>query len=64
MGQQLKKNSKLNMYKIVGAEKSFFKRLIKLFFLDPKPSDLTMNRLKFFEKKMEDRTRTCGKRLR
>lgn len=63
MGQQLKKNSKLNS-NLVGVEKSVFNRLKKLFFLDPKPSDLTMDRLKFFEKKMEGRTRTCGKRLR
>jgi len=37
--------------------------MLKLFVLDPKPSDLTMSRLKFFERKMEGRTRICGKRL-
>jgi hypothetical protein len=61
MGQQLNIKSKLK--KKVGVEKSKFKRLYKFFILDPKPGDLIMNRLKLFEKIMEDWTRVCGKRL-
>jgi len=52
MGQQVNIKSKLN--KKVGVEKSKFNRLYKFFILDPKPGDLTMNRLKLFEKIMED----------
>lgn len=61
MGQQVKTYSKLN-FKSRRREIEF-ERMFKLFVLDPKPSDLTMSRLKFFERKMEGRTRICGKRL-
>jgi len=45
MGQQVKINSKVNSFEAAEVEKIYW----KLLFLDPKPSDLTMNKLKEFE---------------
>jgi hypothetical protein len=47
MGQQVNVYSKLKSLD-EGVAKASFKRAIKLYVLYPKPSELTMNRLKIF----------------
>lgn len=59
MGVQVILYGKVNISKIGAEAKASFKRAFKSYIIDPKTGDLTMNRLKYFEKNMEGRTGVC-----